>query len=78
MFQSEENLSKVLNSRSTGFVQVIPEYITKYLDAFKQAKAEKIQAFQNRSLNKSYDPDVYDELLNQSEIQGHIRQVNSE
>ncbi|KAK6643236.1 hypothetical protein RUM43_004741 [Polyplax serrata] len=74
--ESEENLSKVLNSRSTDFVQVIPEYITKYLDAFKQAKAEKIQAFQNRSLNKSYDPDVYDELLNQSEIQGHIRQVN--
>lgn len=29
-----------------------------------------------QSLNESYVPDVYDELLTQAEIQGHINNVN--
>ena len=30
-----------------------------------------------QSLNDSYVPDAYDELLTQAEIQGHINNVNS-
>ena len=30
-----------------------------------------------QSLNDSYIPDAYDELLTQAEIQGHINNVNS-
>lgn len=50
------------------------------IDAYKKvlqaAKYDKVQAAQNRSLNDSYIPDEYDELLTLVEIQGHITSVN--
>lgn len=35
-----------------------------------------INQYNFQSLNDSYVPDVYDELLTQAEIQGHINYVN--
>ncbi|KAI5640597.1 GTPase-activator protein for ras-like GTPase domain-containing protein [Phthorimaea operculella] len=41
-----------------------------------KTKEEKLQVAHNRSLNDSYIPDEYDELLTQIEIQGYITAVN--
>ncbi|KAK0081320.1 hypothetical protein PV325_012392 [Microctonus aethiopoides] len=48
-----------------------------YMDTLSQAKELKTQAALNRSLNDSYVPDAYDELLTPAEIQGHINSVNA-
>lgn len=47
-----------------------------YRIVLQAAKYDKVQAAQNRSLNDSYVPDEYDELLTVVEIQGHITAVN--
>lgn len=77
-FQEVHTLLDNLLSPKMSLVQVKPEYIEQYLNIFKIAKEEKSQAAINRSLNESYEPDMYDNLLNQIEIQGYIRKVNSE
>lgn len=56
---------------------VNPELLDKYFETLLEAKESKIQAALNRSLNDSYIPDVYDELLTPAEIQGHINTVNA-
>ncbi|XP_021188821.3 ras GTPase-activating-like protein IQGAP1 [Helicoverpa armigera] len=50
--------------------------IEEYKKVLKSAKDDKSQAAMNRSLNDSYIPDEYDELLNVVEIQGYITAVN--
>ncbi|XP_046426455.1 ras GTPase-activating-like protein IQGAP1 [Neodiprion fabricii] len=50
--------------------------VQRYRESLSKAKELKTQAAQNRSLNDSYVPDAYDELLTQAEIQGHINAVN--
>lgn len=50
--------------------------IDEYKKVLKAAQIEKIQAAHNHSLNDSYVPDEYDELLTLVEIQGHITAVN--
>ncbi|CAK9799762.1 Ras GTPase-activating-like protein IQGAP1 [Anthophora plagiata] len=76
---TEKNYDKILSALQNKVVQlnsIIPCYIKKYSDTLFEAKESKAQAALNRSLNDSYVPDVYDELLTQAEIQGHINYVN--
>lgn len=47
-----------------------------YKKVLRAAKLEKVQASHNHSLNDSYVPDEYDELLTAVEIQGHITATN--
>ncbi|XP_046403125.1 ras GTPase-activating-like protein IQGAP1 [Ischnura elegans] len=47
-----------------------------YQDSLYEAKRIKTANALNRSLNESYVPDAYDELLTHAEIQGHICSVN--
>ncbi|XP_012270076.1 ras GTPase-activating-like protein IQGAP1 [Orussus abietinus] len=55
---------------------VYSPYLQYYCDALTHAKDVKVQATLNKSLNESYVPDAYDELLTQAEIQGHINNIN--
>uniref|UniRef100_A0A1B6DIS6 Ras-GAP domain-containing protein n=1 Tax=Clastoptera arizonana TaxID=38151 RepID=A0A1B6DIS6_9HEMI len=71
-----EELWKSLTNKSTKLLDLLPEYIEAYRTALSYAKAYKVEAAISRSLNDSYEPDVYDELLTQMEIQGHITSVN--
>lgn len=50
--------------------------IEEYKKVLKEAKHEKIQTAQNRSLNDSYVPDENDEILTAVEVQGHITATN--
>ncbi|OAD59074.1 Ras GTPase-activating-like protein IQGAP1 [Eufriesea mexicana] len=75
----EKNNDKILTTLQNKVVQlnsIMPCYIEEYKDALLEAKESKTQAALNRSLNDSYVPDIYDELLTQAEIQGHINYVN--
>ncbi|XP_029050274.2 ras GTPase-activating-like protein IQGAP1 [Osmia bicornis bicornis] len=71
--------NKILTALQNKVVQINninPYYIKEYSDTLSEAKDSKQQAALNRSLNDSYVPDIYDELLTQAEIQGHINYVN--
>lgn len=50
--------------------------IDEYKKILKAAKYEKVQSAHSHSLNDSYIPDEYDELLTLVEIQGHVTAVN--
>ncbi|XP_050481598.1 ras GTPase-activating-like protein IQGAP1 isoform X1 [Bombus huntii] len=76
---TEKNNEKILTALQNKVVQlnnIMPCYCKEYTDALFEAKESKAQAMLNRSLNDTYVPDVYDELLTQAEIQGHINCVN--
>ncbi|XP_078048629.1 ras GTPase-activating-like protein IQGAP1 [Augochlora pura] len=78
---TEKDYDKILNTLQNKVVQlnnVIPNYIKKYAETLLQAKESKTEIALNRSLNDSYVPDVYDELLTQAEIQGHINFINAQ
>lgn len=47
-----------------------------YKKVLKAARHEKLQTAHNHSLNESYVPDEYDELLTIVDIQGHITATN--
>ncbi|XP_057324303.1 ras GTPase-activating-like protein IQGAP1 [Microplitis mediator] len=75
---SDRNLLlQVLLKPVAKLKNVNSELIDIYFETLSQAKEDKIEAAFNRSLNDSYIPDVYDELLTPAEIQGHINNVNS-
>ncbi|XP_031782642.1 ras GTPase-activating-like protein IQGAP1 [Nasonia vitripennis] len=65
-----------LQNSTVRLKHINPEYINLYFETLMDAKERKAQAALNRSLNDSYVPDAYDELLTQAEIQGHINNVN--
>ncbi|CAL7946505.1 unnamed protein product [Xylocopa violacea] len=76
---TEKDHDKILTALQNNVVQlngIMSHYIKEYSNALLEAKESKAQAALNRSLNDSYVPDVYDELLTQGEIQGHINSVN--
>ncbi|KZC12883.1 Ras GTPase-activating-like protein IQGAP1 [Dufourea novaeangliae] len=76
---TEKDYNRVLTALQNRVVHlnnVMPCYIREYSVSLLEAKDSKAQAALNRSLNDSYVPDVYDELLTQAEIQGHINFVN--
>ncbi|XP_045537215.1 ras GTPase-activating-like protein IQGAP1 [Papilio machaon] len=52
------------------------QLIEVYKEVLKNAKHDKIQVALNHSLNESYVPDDFDEMLTVVEIQGHITATN--
>ncbi|XP_011265580.1 ras GTPase-activating-like protein IQGAP1 [Camponotus floridanus] len=66
-----------LQSAEAQLNNIKPVYIKEYIEALLAAKIAKTETSLNRSLNDSYVADVYDELLTQAEIQGHINYVNA-
>ncbi|XP_064478139.1 ras GTPase-activating-like protein IQGAP1 [Ornithodoros turicata] len=48
----------------------------RYQDVLRTAKAVKVENHLNRSHEVSYVPDVYDQMLNQAEIQGYVFETN--
>ncbi|XP_066597001.1 ras GTPase-activating-like protein IQGAP1 [Prorops nasuta] len=69
---------EALNNTSAQLHDVLPKYTEDYYNALLKAKQTKAQALLNRSLNDSYIPDVYDEMVTQAEIQGHINCINAQ
>ncbi|KAL1449105.1 hypothetical protein WDU94_000338, partial [Cyamophila willieti] len=47
-----------------------------YMNTLYDALQEKMDQMQNHSLNESFEPDEYSELLTQAEIQGYLSQLN--
>ncbi|XP_054279057.1 ras GTPase-activating-like protein IQGAP1 [Macrosteles quadrilineatus] len=74
--EDSQALLTSLQNRNAKLEFVLTEYLEKYAATLKTAKAAKVEAALNRSLNDSYVADVYDELLTQAELQGHINSVN--
>ncbi|XP_037079650.1 ras GTPase-activating-like protein IQGAP1 [Pollicipes pollicipes] len=56
--------------------EVAAENADLYQSRLAAAKHSKVEAAQNRSLSETFEADVYDELLTQAEIQGHIGAAN--
>jgi Ras GTPase-activating-like protein IQGAP1 len=54
---------------------VDPSCAEKYHLVLQTQKREKMKNARERTLDDSYIPDVYDEMLSQSEIQGHLANV---
>lgn len=46
------------------------------MNTLLQAKHKKCLVSQNKSLDSSYECDIYDELLTHAEIQGHVHNTN--
>ncbi|KAL6266711.1 hypothetical protein P5V15_003547 [Pogonomyrmex californicus] len=72
-----DKILQKLRNKEMQLSNVKSSYIEKYAKALSEAKAAKVEAALNKSLNDSYVVDVYDELLTQAEIQGHINYVNA-
>ncbi|XP_015599510.1 ras GTPase-activating-like protein IQGAP1 [Cephus cinctus] len=72
----QEALLGTLKNSAAQVNDVNPSYVIDYYQTLLNAKDTKMQGALNRSLNDSYVPDAYDELLTQAEIQGHINNVN--
>ncbi|XP_033210310.1 ras GTPase-activating-like protein IQGAP1 isoform X3 [Belonocnema kinseyi] len=73
----DENATLIkLKNIAACFKNIKNENIKYYYNTLVEAKEMKAQAALNRSLNDSYGPDAYDELLTQTEIQGHINSIN--
>uniref|UniRef100_A0A0C9RMV3 IQGAP1 protein n=1 Tax=Fopius arisanus TaxID=64838 RepID=A0A0C9RMV3_9HYME len=66
-----------LQNASARLRNVNPCHVNDYYETLLNAKDIKTQAALNRSLNDSYIPDAYDELLTPAEIQGHLNNVNA-
>lgn len=52
------------------------DYIEKYLAVLRDIKHSKEDSALNKSLSESFEPDTYDDILTQNEIQGYISSVN--
>ncbi|KAK9298625.1 hypothetical protein QLX08_008104 [Tetragonisca angustula] len=74
--KDNEKILTTLQNKVVNLNNIMPCYCKEYFDVLFEAKESKMQAALNRSLNDSYVPDIYDELLTQAEIQGHINYVN--
>ncbi|XP_020296828.1 ras GTPase-activating-like protein IQGAP1 isoform X2 [Pseudomyrmex gracilis] len=73
----DQKILHALQNKHAQLNSIKPAFIKKYAKTLLEAKAAKEEAAFNKSLNDSYVADVYDELLTQAEIQGHINYVNS-
>ncbi|XP_063995334.1 ras GTPase-activating-like protein IQGAP1 [Diachasmimorpha longicaudata] len=74
---NKKSLFTGLQNPSARLRNVNPVHIQDYYEALQTAKDLKTQAALNKSLNDSYVPDAYDELLTPAEIQGHLNNVNA-
>lgn len=76
LLDSEKSITSAILNPQLKLKFVQNRLIDEYKKVLQAAKYEKSQAALNRSLNDSYVPDEYDELLTVVEIQGHITSVN--
>lgn len=76
LLDTEKSITAAILNPQLKLKHVQNRLIEEYKKALHIAKQDKIQAAHNRSLNDSYLPDEYDELLTTVEIQGHITAVN--
>ncbi|KAL4712639.1 hypothetical protein ACJJTC_007936 [Scirpophaga incertulas] len=76
LLESEKSITAALLNPKLKLKYIQNQLITEYKRVLHTARFEKIKAAHNHSLNDSYIPDEYDELLTQVEIQGHITAVN--
>ncbi|XP_046964971.1 ras GTPase-activating-like protein IQGAP1 [Vanessa cardui] len=76
LLDSEKSITSALLNPNLKVKYIQNCLIDEYKDVLKAAKYEKIQVAHNHSLNDSYVPDEYDEILTQVEIQGHIIATN--
>ncbi|XP_023246515.1 ras GTPase-activating-like protein IQGAP1 [Copidosoma floridanum] len=74
--QNKKTIFSLLQNPAAQLQNVNPDYVDFYFNILIIAKEKKAEAALNRSLNDSYVPDAYDELLTQAEIQGHINNIN--
>lgn len=68
-----------LQNPAAMLISLDPVAIQEYQDLLYSAKQVKAENARNKSLDpeRSYEHDVYDELLTQAEIQGNIQKVNT-
>lgn len=76
LLDSEKSITSALLHPDLKLKYVQNCLIDVYKKVLKAAKQEKIQVAHNHSLNDSYVPDEYDEILTLVEIQGHITATN--
>lgn len=76
LLDKDKSITSALLNPQLQLKHVQNRLIEQYKKVLKAAKFDKIQAAHNHSLNDSYVPDEYDELLTLVEIQGHITSVN--
>ncbi|XP_050432882.1 ras GTPase-activating-like protein IQGAP1 [Adelges cooleyi] len=70
------HFTKCLTNRVAQLQFINLDYIEKYLEILRDAKQAKEESTMNKSLSESFEPDVFDEILTQNEIQGYISTVN--
>ncbi|XP_072942968.1 ras GTPase-activating-like protein IQGAP1 [Epargyreus clarus] len=76
LLDTDQSITSALLNPSLKLKYVQNRLINEYKKVLKAAKYEKIRVAHNHSLNDSYVPDEYDELLTLVEIQGHITATN--
>lgn len=76
ILDTQKSITSALLNPQLKLKYVQNRLIQEYKKVLQSAKHEKVQAAHNHSLNDSYIPDEYDELLTVVEIQGHITAVN--
>ncbi|XP_063616676.1 ras GTPase-activating-like protein IQGAP1 [Cydia splendana] len=76
LLDSHKPITSALLNPQLKLKYVQNRLMDEYKKVLKAAKHEKLQAAHNHSLNDSYIPDEYDELLTIVEIQGHITATN--
>lgn len=76
LLDTEKPITSIILNPKLNLKHVQNRLIDEYKKVLQVAKYEKVQAAHNRSVNDSYVPDEYDELLTQVEIQGHITATN--
>ncbi|XP_034939382.1 ras GTPase-activating-like protein IQGAP1 [Chelonus insularis] len=74
---NKQKLKEALCNPVANLKNIRVQYLKDYYSILFRAKNEKTEAACNRSLNESYVPDTYDELLTPAEIQGHVNNVNA-
>ncbi|XP_068626808.1 ras GTPase-activating-like protein IQGAP1 [Battus philenor] len=76
LLDTEKSITNAILNPSLKLKYVQNQLIEVYKEVLKNAKHEKVQVAHNHSLNGSYIPDDFDELLTLVEIQGHITATN--
>ncbi|KAJ0182491.1 hypothetical protein K1T71_001860 [Dendrolimus kikuchii] len=76
LLDTEKSITKALLNPQLKLCHIQNKLIDEYKKVLQVAKHEKLQAAHNHSLNDSYIPDEYDELLTIVEIQGYITAIN--
>ncbi|CAK1602079.1 unnamed protein product [Parnassius mnemosyne] len=76
LLDTEKSITSAILNPALKLKYVQNQLIDVYKEVLKNAKHEKIKVAHNHSLNESYVPDDFDELLTIVEIQGYITATN--